>query len=778
MHPDPARLPIGRRAALAGGTMLLMSAAITSLGPLISGSGWWWLCAFIAAGVLAAGLGARALGAPTALVPVAEVGVFLAQLTLVFGGSSGFLLVVPTFETFGQFGALLEGAGRTIQQQAPPAIAVPALLFALAVGTGVLTIVADLAVQVGRMPALAAVPALVPVTIPGFIVDDGAQPQNLLATAAAFLVLLRIDVRVRRRSRLEAGPEQDAPVVEGPRRVPIVSTLAATVGVAAVGLVAAVVLATATPSISQSELFGKSGAGSLFSRGVSPFIDLGRDLRRPAPVPAFHYTSPDADRPYFRLLTIDRFRGEVWGASLEGVDSENSVDMLPHPIGLSDEVETAERTIDVRVDTLSTNWLPAPYPTSRVENLRGSWYWERSSLAIRSVDTGTEGQSYRITRLDVDPTAEQLRDASGVVPELIETRNLGLSDGRPQVIRDTAAAVTAGAATKYDAAVAIQDWLRGDEFEYSTDAPVEQGYDGGGYDVVASFLEEKSGYCVHFAATMAVLAREIGIPSRISVGYTAGSSTDERIDGRTVVRVDSHDLHAWPELYFPGVGWVAFEPTPGRGVVPSYTRPDTANVGPVPTAAPAMPGAATGRPDLDPDRGLAAPGATAAADPADLTLRVIGAGVLVVALLLVPASARILQRANRRRRIRGGRSPAIAAWDEVLATSRDLGAGFAPALTPRAFAAELAARPAFAEDAGGALSVLRDAVERERYGPELARAAAPHPADQLIEALAEVRHALAADARPVDRVRATLLPASLLGAWSARVTIGRPASGA
>ncbi|UOE45398.1 DUF3488 and transglutaminase-like domain-containing protein [Agromyces larvae] len=778
MHPDPGRLPIAQRAALAGGTLLLMAAAITSLGPLISGSGWWWLCAFIAAGVLAAGLGARAIGAPAGLVPVAQAAVLLMQLTLVFGGSSGFLLLVPTFETFGQFGGLLEGAGRTIQQQAPPAIAVPALLFALAVGTGALSIVADLAVQAGRMPALAAVPALVPVMIPGFIVADGAQPQNLLATAAAFLVLLRIDVRVRRRSRLAVGIEQDGPVIEGPQRVPIASSLAATVGVAVVGLVAASVLAAATPSISQSELFGKSGAGSLFSRGVSPFIDLGRDLRRPAPVPAFHYTSPDADRPYFRLLTIDRFRGEVWGASLEGVDSENTVDLLPHPVGLGDEIETAERTIDVTVDALSTNWLPAPYPTARVENLRGSWYWERSSLAIRSVDTGTEGQNYRVTRLDVDPTADQLREAAGPIPELIETRNLGLADDRPQVIRDTAAAVTAGAATKYDAAVAIQDWLRGEEFSYSTEAPVEQGYDGGGYDVVASFLEAKSGYCVHFAATMAVLAREIGIPSRISVGYTAGSSTDQRIDGRTVVRVDSHDLHAWPELYFAGVGWVAFEPTPGRGVVPSYTRPDTASTGAVPNVAPGTTGAVTGRPDLDPDRGLAAPGTTQASDPADLTVRIAGGAVLVVALLFVPAAARTLQRAGRRRRIRRGRSPAIAAWEEVLATSRDLGAGFAPALTPRAFAAALAGRPAFAEDAGGALSVLRDAVERERYGPEITPAAVPHPADQLLDALGEVRHALAADARPVDRVRAALLPASLLGAWSARITIGRPTSGA
>jgi uncharacterized metal-binding protein YceD (DUF177 family)/transglutaminase-like putative cysteine protease len=438
----------------------------------------------------------------------------------------------------------------------------------------VLAVVTDILVQTLRMPALAAAPALVPILIPGFIIEAGAELPTLVLTAAAYLLLLRIDVRVRRRARLAAGDEGDqAATVIAPKRVPIVSTLGASLGLAAVGLLAASVLAASTPSISTSLLLGSPTQGTLFARGVSPFIDLGRDLRRPEPMPAFHYLARDGDRPYFTLLTLDRFEGEVWGATDRAVDGDNTVDALPRPDGLSSRVQTSEHPIDVVVDEVRTTWLPVPYPTKSIEGLEGSWFWEDGSLTVRSVDTNTGGQRYRINRLDVEPTPQQLRDANPDVPEDMAPF-LALPEELPAIITDTAASVTSGAASQYDAAVAIQAYLRGVDFDYSTEAPVEEGYDGGGFDVIAQFLETKAGYCVHFASTMAVLAREVGIPSRISIGYTQGSPTDERVEGVQRVEVDSHDLHSWPELYFQGVGWVPFEPTPGRGTVPDYSPPE------------------------------------------------------------------------------------------------------------------------------------------------------------------------------------------------------------
>ena len=97
--------------------------------------------------------------------------------------------------------SLLGGAERTIQQQSVPAIPVPALSFALALGVGLLAVCIDILVQTVRMPALAAAPALVPILIPGFIIEAGAEAPTLVLAAAAYLLLLRVDVRVRRRAR-------------------------------------------------------------------------------------------------------------------------------------------------------------------------------------------------------------------------------------------------------------------------------------------------------------------------------------------------------------------------------------------------------------------------------------------------------------------------------------------------------------------------------------------------------------------------------------------------
>ena len=115
--------------------------------------------------------------------------------------------------------------------------------------------------------------------------------------------------------------------------------------------------------------------------------------------------------------------------------------------------------------------------------------------------------------------------------------------------------------------MAIQRYLRSAEFTYSLQSPVQGGYDGNGLSVLADFLTQKSGYCIHFASAMAVMARLEGIPSRIAVGYAPGRPTGATVSvaGQGALpeyEVDARDAHAWPELYFQGLGWVPFEPTP------------------------------------------------------------------------------------------------------------------------------------------------------------------------------------------------------------------------
>ncbi|BDZ63236.1 DUF3488 and transglutaminase-like domain-containing protein [Agromyces mangrovi Wang et al. 2018] len=760
MRAETPPLTLPQSAALVSAAFLLVAVALTSLGPLLAGAAWWWLCAVVAAVVFASGLGLRLLRVPASLVPVLELVVLVLVLTLFFGAGTAIAGVLPTGATFAHFGELAAAGQTSIVQQSTPAIAVPGILFVLALATGLVAVVVDIVVVSLRVVALAAVPALLPVAVPGFIVEGGTDFWTVLLTGAAYLLLLRVDVAVRRRGELDREPEgETAPRITQPRRASAGSTVGATLGLAGVGLLTAAVLAQATPSISNPYLFGTGDRGPLFSRGVNPFIDLGEDLRRPEPLPAFHYSGTGRERPYFTLLTLDRFEGDVWSASEEPLVEEQTVDAFPSPPGLDLGVARSLVRTTIVVDEVATTWLPVPYPARSIQGLRGSWFWEAESFAVASADDDTLGQRYVVTHLDLDPTPEQLRTASRALPAELEPY-LELPGGVPEIITTTTEEVTASAGSPYDAAVLIQRYLRGSDFSYSTEAPVEEGYEGGGFDVIAEFLEVGEGYCVHFASAMAVMAREAGIPARISLGYTAGSRGVGTLAGEARYDVDTHDLHAWPELYFEGIGWMPFEPTPGRGSVPEYSRVSVladpgATRAPLPTpGAPATEGAPV-LPDEPVDGSTAAPVSDSGAPLARLALVALG----VALVLALPAVIRRLVRAWRRRRAWDGADAAAAAWTEVEATAVDIGDPPTPFESARGFADRLLARDGVADDADAraALERLLAGVERHRYGPR----PAPVPDHPLTHDLDLVVHALERGLQPAERFRALVVPMSL-----------------
>ena len=228
----------------------------------------------------------------------------------------------------------------------------------------------------------------------------------------------------------------------------------------------------------------------------------------------------------------------------------------------------------VNTGQYTSPYLPAPYAPEAVNGLTGRWSWDPATLSIKGVDTNSRDQQYVVTSVTPQLTAALLAGASGPVRGVPE-QFLREPSNVPEVVRSTAKTVTAGAASPYARAMAIQRYLRSAEFTYSLQSPVQGGYDGNGLSVLADFLNQKSGYCIHFASAMAVMARLEGIPSRIAVGYAPGRPTGATVavSGQGPLpefEVDARDAHAWPELYFQGVGWVAFEPTPSRGVVPAY----------------------------------------------------------------------------------------------------------------------------------------------------------------------------------------------------------------
>jgi hypothetical protein len=283
-------------------------------------------------------------------------------------------------------------------------------------------------------------------------------------------------------------------------------------------------------------------------------------------------------------------------------------------------------------------------------------------------------------------------------------------------------------------------------------------------------LRSHAGFCQQFATSMAVLARIDGIPSRVAVGFTQGN---RQRDGSWTIT--SHDAHAWPELYFSGFGWLAFEPTPradGQAVAPAYTLPHTSTK---PTGnnqgsskAGSAPHQSTSIPSLsklqhldqaDDQRGRLGRVIAAHRSGASIRARVAtGFGVL---LLLLAAFPWVLRRLTRRRRWRGAttvRAHASAAWSELAATLVDYGIDWPHGLSPRA-AARIVQVEAGELDPVAQLSLdqIVATVERAWYAAPDATAA-----DDLRPDVELIRRTLSARLRWPRRVVLGLWPRSAL----------------
>jgi len=161
-------------------------------------------------------------------------------------------------------------------------------------------------------------------------------------------------------------------------------------------------------------------------------------------------------------------------------------------------------------------------------------------------------------------------------PDWIRNRYLALPDMLPDRIRNLAVQISATGATPYDQVLAIEKYLR--TIPYNLDLPAPPA----NRDIVDYFLFDlKQGYCDYYATAMVVLVRSIGIPARLVIGYASGSYDTLN----ALYRVTEADAHSWPEVYFPELGWIEFEPTASRPLMPDAEAP--------PPAPPDNPGLST-----------------------------------------------------------------------------------------------------------------------------------------------------------------------------------------
>lgn len=158
----------------------------------------------------------------------------------------------------------------------------------------------------------------------------------------------------------------------------------------------------------------------------------------------------------------------------------------------------------------------------------------------------------------------------------IENEYLQLPDGLPSSVHLTASTVAAAGATPYARALLLEQYLR-DEFTYSL-SPVMPPEDE---DFVAHFLETKVGYCVYFATAMVVMARTLGIPARYVEGFALEPEVSENL-----WTASGQNAHSWAELYFYGIGWLTFDPTPSVAPPDPLVPPENGAVPPEPEITP------------------------------------------------------------------------------------------------------------------------------------------------------------------------------------------------
>lgn len=691
----------GWAAAVALAAVLFL--ALAGLHPVLQGWGWWWWCALLTVVSVGSGVVARALGWGRVWSPLLGLVVTSALVVWRFASDTAWLGVVPTAESFGAFAGLVRDSTYSIAWQTVPARADDGILFVISLGVLVVLLLAEVAAFSLRMPALVGVLLAALFLVPTVPPEGGWSPWLFVLTGVGFLVLLLVDARGARERRGPAAARRRMG-----RVVPAVTLVSA--GAVVAGLVVPAALPSTDVAVTSS------GLGPSVATGSNPILRLGEDLRRNEALPVLSYSTVTGVPLYLRLSVITDLRAATWQPDPPALEWANRPADVARAPGLDRAVLTSREVVFVHVGNLRSPWLPVPYPSTRVTGLAGEWRWEADSLTFASGSALAAGEDFAVESVRLEPTPAQLLAAGSAVPPGME-RYLALPEVAP-IVAESAREFTEGASSPYEKAVALQQALRSSRFHYSEQAPVSGGYDASNVGAVAGFLEQGGGYCIHFASAMAVMARMLGIPSRVVVGFQPGTRVHGSDAGRTLFEVSTHDLHAWPELFFDGVGWVAFEPTPSRGALPAYANPAVEGV-PEVTLVPSGP---IGPVDAgDPPLPEIVDGPTVAGWLTTVDYRAwlgLGAIVLLAAgLMFAPAAVRSVVRSRRLARVRSGRGSPALAWREVLDTALDAGVDVARGATPRAVVARLSRARGMTEDARAALERLCAALELAEFGP-------------------------------------------------------------
>ncbi|HIZ38147.1 MAG TPA: DUF3488 and transglutaminase-like domain-containing protein [Candidatus Ruania gallistercoris] len=625
---------------------------------------------------------------PTLVATLAGAGTIIAW----YAHDEALLGVLPTRSAIETLYYLFRGGLSSIEVALPPIDDAPGVGLMVTCSAAVVYLLADLLAVPGRSPAWALLPIATVWALPVLLLAP-VRTVAIVATGVGFLAMLATGA--------EAWREPSGST--SPRRMGALA--AVTAAVLAVALVAAPwVLSIPSPVRWHSPTELADADATRLDLG----LDLRSDLNRPRDAVVMTY---DGVRPRelgpLHAYTLTTFDGATWDRTPteEWEDAENRL-LWP------DAVETEDSdSARVTINDLGQDRLPIPGEPRRVE-VDGAVSYSAAADEVRLEEAAPGELSYRVTFRTRDLGAAALADLDPSTldadPALLQIPDTGYG---PDIAELTQEIVTdAGAETPYDQLLAIQNYLRDpDLFTYTESVTSARTR-----DAVWDFLQDRRGYCVQFGTAMVVMARTLDLPARLAVGYLPGEIQE---DG--TASISAHQAHAWPQVLFPEVGWVRFEPTPGvqSGSTPSWApepvaeTPDSPTTGPTQTTEPEEETSTTGSAEEESSEESSSEDETEAAGSAQLSSALPGL-VLLAALVLVGLVGVLALRRHRAR----SSGELETAWRQAVGMVRAAGGAVQPGSTPRAVAAA-GAEVFSTASARTALHALADAVERSRYAP-------------------------------------------------------------
>jgi transglutaminase-like putative cysteine protease len=778
------RLPALQAAASATVLALIVAS------PLLANPGWSWkvLGVVIVAAAAASRPRVRILQVLGGLITY--LAALLIYLNLTFAARQSVAGIVPTTTSL-RYLWTLAGQGLAERVYAPPVPSTVGITLLTAGGIGLMAAATDLLAVRLRSPAIAGLPllALYSVRITTNARQGGAGATVVFCLGMiGYLALLAADGRDRLRiwGRLVTVWHSSIDEPTEAAQAPDTRALAASgrrIGLAAACIALAFPLLI--PGVRVHDLFQSGGTGTGTGGGQirlpDPLVQMNTQLQHPAPQTVLTYQTNAANpqQQYLQVYVLNYAPNTQKWALVPPEGTQVNSGALRAAPGLARGVrETQTRTL-IKVSTGVAGYssrltvLPLPYAPAALQ-AAGTWQEDPTTLMVYSYGQQLSGLNYTATStqpssLDDRVLALRLQYPAGI------KAYLGFPAGPHKDLARLAARITRGAHTKFAQANALQHYFTtsSNGFRYNLSVTLPDNLQG-----LTQFLfQTKEGYCQQFAFAMAALAREVGIPSRIAVGYTAGQRQPNGL-----WKVTTNDAHAWPELYFPDYGWLRFEPTPGGSLgqgtatPPNYAPPPALGPLPLQTSPSAR---VNGRGPIGPNAahlrqpGFGGGGAARVSGHSIVPQILLVVAIVLGLALITPMAVRWLTRRIRlrllgryARRQHGGQLPdpdphrdaelAHAAWHELRDNLADFGLASRVSESPRGLAGRVATTLHLDPAARAALDRIVKAEERARY------ATAPLGPGTLRADTVTVRRALSREADWPARWRARLLPASTL----------------